>query len=112
MEEVSGYISHIIFSNADNGYTVFELTTDTEEITCVGALHAVSEGENVKLFGDYVTHNVYGRQFSFTRYEICAAEYADVLRYLSSGAVKGIGPSLAKRIVDAFGTDTFRIMEE
>ena len=113
MEIISGYIEHIIYSNKDNGYTVFDLTTDTGEITCVGALHAVSEGENVKLSGEYVTHSVYGRQFSFSRYEVCAAEdERDILRYLSSGAVKGIGPSLAKKIVDAFGSDTFRVMEE
>ncbi len=113
MEIISGYIEHIIYSNKDNGYTVFELTTDTDVITCVGALHAVSEGENVKLSGEYVNHPAYGRQFSFSKYEICAAEdESDVLRYLSSGAVKGIGPSLAKRIVDAFGSDTFRVMEE
>ena len=70
MEKISGYIEHIIFSNADNGYTVFELTTDTEEITCVGALHAVSSGESVVLTGQYVSHPVYGRQFSFDSYEV------------------------------------------
>ena len=113
MEIISGYIGHIIYSNKDNGYTVFELVTDTDEITCVGALHAAGEGETVKLSGEYVTHAMYGKQFSFTRYEICATEDEEAtLRYLSSGAVKGIGPSLAKRIVDAFGSDTFRIMEE
>ncbi|MBO4905043.1 MAG: ATP-dependent RecD-like DNA helicase [Lachnospiraceae bacterium] len=113
MENISGYIEHIIFSNEDNGYTVFTLTTDTDEITCVGALHAVSAGENVKLSGQYVQHPLYGRQFSFEKYEISAAEdEIAVLRYLSSGAVKGIGPALAMKIVDAFGKDTFRIMEE
>lgn len=113
MQTISGYIEHIIFSNKENGYTVFTLTTDTEEITCVGALYAASEGENVKLYGDYVLHNMYGRQFSFTKYEICEAEgESEILRYLSSGAVKGIGPTLAAKIVAAFSTDTFRIMEE
>ena len=113
METLSGYIKHIIYSNRDNGYTVFELATDTEEITCVGALHAAAEGECIKLSGEYVTHNLYGRQFSFESYEVTAAEdEADILRYLSSGAIKGIGPSLAKRIVSAFSTDTFRVMEE
>ncbi len=113
MQELSGYIEHIIFSNKENGYTVFNLTTDTEEITCVGALYAVSEGENVKLTGEYVVHNTYGRQFSFSKYEVCSVEgEKEILRYLSSGAVKGIGPSYAKKIVDAFGADTFRIMEE
>ncbi len=113
METVSGYIEHIIYSNKDNGYTVFELNADTDVITCVGALHAVSEGESVELSGEYVTHPLYGKQFAFSKYEVAAAEdEADVLRYLSSGAVKGIGPSLAKRIVDAFGADAFRVMEE
>ncbi|MCR5591879.1 MAG: ATP-dependent RecD-like DNA helicase [Lachnospiraceae bacterium] len=113
MEILSGYIKHIIYSNRDNGYTVFELATDTEEITCVGALHAASEGECVKLSGDYTVHNVYGRQFAFTEYESIESEdEADILRYLSSGAIKGIGPSLAGRIVDRFSSDTFRVMEE
>ena len=113
MDIISGYIERIIYSNKDNGYTVFELTTDTEEITCVGALHAAAEGESVRLSGRYVTHSMYGRQFSFDSYEVSMSEDEDaILRYLSSGAVKGVGPSTAKKIVDAFGSDTFRIMEE
>ena len=113
MEMIYGYIKHIIFSNKENGYTVFELATDTEEITCVGSLHAAGEGETLKLFGEYVNHNVYGRQFAFSRYEMCAADdETAILRYLSSGAVKGIGPATAKKIVEAFGEDTFRVMEE
>ena len=113
METISGFIKHFIYSDAQSGYSVFELDTDTEEITCVGALHTASEGEIVRLSGEYVTHSLYGRQFSFTEYEFCEAEdEIDILRYLSSGAVKGIGPSLARRIVDRFSTDTFRVMEE
>ena len=113
MQTISGYIEHIIFSNKDNGYTVFTLTTDTEEITCVGDLYAASEGESVRLFGEYVVHNTYGRQFAFEKYEECSAEgEQEILRYLSSGAVKGIGPTLAQKIVAAFGKDTFRVMEE
>ena len=113
MEKLSGYIEHIIYSAKDNGYTVFELTTDTGTITCVGALHAAGEGENVRLTGDYVMHSTYGRQFAFSEYEVCEADDEEsVLRYLSSGAVKGIGPTLAKKIVDAFGSDTFRVMED
>lgn len=113
MEVLSGYIKHIIFSNKDNGYTVFELDTDTEEMTCVGALHATSVGERVRLEGQYVTHSVYGRQFSFTRYETLGADdELSFYRYLASGAVKGIGPATARKIVDAFGEDTFRVIEE
>lgn len=113
MDIISGFIEHIIFSNRDNGYTVFTLTTDTEEITCVGSLCAIGEGESVKLTGEYVMHDLYGRQFSFSSYEVCMAEdEASILRYLSSGAIKFVGPSTAKKIVDAFGTDTFRVMEQ
>ncbi len=113
MENISGYIEHIVFSNKDNGYTVFTLTTDTEEITCVGDLHAAGEGMGVILSGTYVTHPVYGRQFSFSSYELnMADDEVSILRYLSSGAVKGVGPARAKKIVEAFGTDTFRVMEE
>ena len=113
METISGYIERVIYSNKENGYTVFTLTTDTGEITCVGALHAANAGEGIKLTGEYVTHSLYGRQFSFTQCEASGTKDEEaVLRYLSSGAVKGIGPSLAKKITDAFGSDAFRVMEE
>ena len=113
MEEITGYIEHIIYSNKDNGYTVFEMTTDAETITCVGYLHAVDEGENVHLKGEYKAHPMYGDQFAFTEYEIMEpTDETEVLRYLSSGAIKGIGEALAGRIVNMFGADTFRVMEE
>lgn len=113
METISGFIKHFIYSDEASGYSVFELDTDTEEIICVGDLHTVSEGEVIKLSGEFVMHSRYGRQFSFSKFEICEAEdEIAILRYLSSGAIKGIGPGLARRIVDAFSTDTFRIMEE
>ncbi len=113
MERISGYIEHSIYSNKYNCYTVFSLTTDTGELTCFVALHAAGEGERIRLTGEYVTHSVYGRQFSFSEYEVYEAKDEEaVLRYLSSGAIKGIGPTLAKKIVDAFGSDTFRVMEE
>ncbi len=113
METISGFIKHFIYSDKESGYSVFELDTDTEETICVGDLHTVSEGESVKLFGEFVTHNRYGRQFAFSRFEICEAEdEIAILRYLSAGGIKGIGPGLARKIVDAFSTDTFRVMEE
>lgn len=113
MEEITGYIEHIIYSNVNNGYTVFELTTDTGSETCVGILHAADEGESVSLVGEYVEHAMYGRQFSVKEYHIVeATDEESIRRYLSSGAVKGIGPALAKRIVDRFRDDTFRVMEE
>lgn len=113
MEEQKGYIDHIIFSNEENGYTVFILSTDTGEITCVGTLHAVNEGEKLLVKGERVSHPVYGDQLKITHYEIIEPTGAEaILRYLSQGAIKGVGQALAKRIVDMFGDDSIRVMEE
>lgn len=113
MEEIQGYVEHIIFRNADNGYTVLNLISDDEEITCVGIFPAVSEGEILLLRGEVTEHPSYGEQFKVNSYEVKEPE--DVLsmeRYLASGAIKGIGATLASRIVRRFQADTFRIMEE
>lgn len=113
MEELKGYVERIIYSNGNNGYIVFELNSDTEDITCVGYLHTLDEGENVILKGEYVSHPTYGKQFSVTSYEVVvSSDETAIRRYLGSGAVKGIGTALAGRIVDMFGEDTFRVMEE
>lgn len=113
MEQITGYIEHIIFSNVENGYTVFELITDTGEETCVGVLHAVSEGETVLLKGKYVSHAVYGLQFAFEEYEIVeATDEESIYVYLASGAIKGIGESMAGKLIGEFGKDTLKIIEE
>ncbi len=113
MITVTGYIDHIIFQNADNGYAVFVLINQGEEITCVGNLHGITQGENVSLQGDYVEHAVYGTQFKADSYQVIApTDRISMERYLGSGAIKGIGPALAARIVKKFGEDTFRIVEE
>lgn len=114
MEQIKGYVSHIIFRNAANGYTVFELRGEgEEELTCVGMLQAVDEGELLELEGEYTQHAVYGSQFLISSFRISSPEdAAGMERYLASGAVKGIGASLAARIVKRFGKDTFRIIEE
>lgn len=113
MEELQGYVDHIVFRNADNGYTVLNLISDEEEITCVGIFPVVTEGEILLLHGEYISHPTYGQQFQMKSYETKPPE--DVLsmeRYLASGAIKGIGVALAARIVRRFKKDTFRIMEE
>lgn len=113
MEELNGYIEQIIFNNPENGYTVFVLSTDTEEITCVGSFAALSEGECVALKGERVVHPVYGEQIKVNSLEVKEPTDSEaVLRYLSSGAIKGVGEALAKRIVKMFGDDTFRVIEE
>ena len=113
METIKGYIDHIIYRNADNGYTVMELVSDGEEITCVGSLPDLDEGENVEFEGEYSEHALYGQQFSVTSYRVLAPEDASSMeRYLASGIIRGIGQTLASRIVKVFGDDTFRIIEE
>ena len=113
METIKGYIDHIIYRNADNGYTVMELVSDGEEITCVGSLPDLDEGENVEFEGEYSEHALYGQQFSVTSYRVLTPEDASSMeRYLASGIIRGIGATLASRIVKKFGDDTFRIIEE
>ena len=112
-EKISGYVEHIIYRNTENGYTVFELIADGEEITCVGSFQAIDEGEGLELSGGYVEHAVYGSQFKVESYEETLPEDEQSMeRYLGSGAVRGVGPSLAARIVKKFGKDTFRIVEQ
>lgn len=113
METISGYVEHTIFRNEDNGYTVFELVCGEERITCVGTFSVLNEGETVKADGRYTEHPVYGKQFAISSLETCEPEdEASVERYLGSGAIKGIGPALAAKIVRHFKKDTFRVMEE
>lgn len=112
METVTGYVDHIIYRNAENGYTVLKLGGD-EEMTCVGVFPYVSEGEMLELCGEIITHNTYGEQLKVTSYEVKDPEdIISIERYLGSGAIKGIGVALAGRIVRRFKGETFRIIEE
>lgn len=113
MEQLVGYVEHIIFQNAENGYTVLELALEDEDVmTCVGMLRGITEGENLELQGEYVEHPLYGTQFKISSHKVVAPkDSVSMERYLASGAIKGVGPALAKRIVKKFGDDTFRIME-
>ena len=113
MEKISGYIDHIIFRNEDNGYTVMVMICDGEEVTCVGTLQYINEGELIEAEGTYTQHSTYGTQFKISSFELKAPEDELAMeRYLGSGAIKGIGSALAARIVRRFKADTFRIMEE
>lgn len=113
MEEISGYVDHIIFQNGENGYTVMSLMSEGEEITCVGMCRGLDQGETISAQGEYMEHPVYGKQFKVGSWHAVAPrDSASMERYLGSGAVKGIGPALAARIVKRFGDDTFRVIEE
>lgn len=113
MERIDGYVDHIVFRNTDNGYTVMSVVSKGDEVTCVGMLQYIGDGELIEAQGHYTEHATYGRQFQIESYEIKAPEDAMAIeRYLGSGAIKGIGVALAARIVRRFKDDTFRIIEE
>ncbi len=113
MEEVKGYIDHIIFQNRENGYTVLSFVTEGEELVCVGFFRNVEAGEMLEIKGNYVEHPVYGLQLKAESFKtVLPDDIVSMERYLSSGAIKGIGQALAKRIVKTFKEDTFRIIEE
>ncbi|RHN09275.1 ATP-dependent RecD-like DNA helicase [Roseburia intestinalis] len=113
VESLAGYVEHIIYRNADNGYTVLNLVSGEDEITCVGIFSAIAEGENIEAQGEYTEHPTYGQQFKVTSFEEKAPEDEEAIeRYLGSGAIKGIGLAMAARIVRRFKGDTFRIIEE
>lgn len=109
---IEGTVENVMFKNESNGYIVLDLDAGGELITVVGELGDIEEGEGLILEGEYVTHHKFGTQF---RAEYCERKLPDTVinieKYLSSGAIKGIGPSLAKRIVNVFGEKTLDIME-
>lgn len=113
VRHIEGYIENIIFRNEDNGYTVFTTSQEKGEITCVGELSYISAGEFIVADGEFVRHPTYLTQFKISSYTFRApADIESVEKYLGSGAIKGVGPKLAKRIVDTLGDDTFRLIEE
>lgn len=112
-EKLEGYIEHIVYRNEDNGYTVFNLVSEGEELTCVGFFQFLNEGESVSVEGSFCEHYAYGRQFKAEHLEVKVPEDAEAVeRYLGSGAVKGIGRTLARRIVKYFGDDSLRIITD
>ncbi len=113
MEQIKGYIDHIIYQNSENGYGVLSFVTESGEIVCVGFFKNVEAGEMLEIRGDYVEHPVYGLQLKVESFQVILPDdIVSIERYLSSGAIKGIGQALAARIVKAFGEDTFRIIEQ
>lgn len=113
MEQIQGIIEHIVYHNEENGYTVLSLMSQGDEIVCVGTMPVINEGEYIKAEGDYVEHSLYGQQFKISAFSVEAPEDIYSLeRYLGSGAIKGIGPALANRIIKKFKEDSFRIIEE
>ena len=113
MPTVKGYVEHIVYRNTENGYTVMEVMSGQTKFTLVGTLPNISEGEPLEAEGSFTTHPLYGEQLQVTSFRVTAPEdIVSIERYLGSGAIKGIGPSLASRIVKKFKKDTLRIIDE
>ncbi len=110
--ELCGQVESVVYRNEQNGYTVIELAGESEMITAVGIMPLISAGEQVKLYGTYKKHPSYGHQFCASACELSSPENLDgIFKYLSSGAIKGIGPATAKRLVSEFGVDTLSVLE-
>lgn len=113
MATVTGYVEKIKYRNDENGYSVLSVADGKEEYVLVGTFAYIAEGERIEATGRMVEHSIYGKQLSVESYEIKPPEDTLAIeRYLGSGAIKGIGAALAKRIVKKFKADTFRIIEE
>jgi len=115
MDEVTviGEIEDIIFQNEDNGYTVFSLTTQDDEVTCVGTVPQIHTGETLEVRGNWVNHPLYGKQLQVQYYEkSMPTTNSGIEKYLASGLIKGIGVKTAKKIVERFGEASFYVIEE
>ena len=112
-EQIEGTVEAITYRNDENGYTVLKFNTDYDIITAVGSFPVLSAGDMLRLFGKFETHKVYGEQFhAFSFEHIRPATAEAILKYLAAGAIKGIGPSTAAKIVARFGENTLEIMEK
>ncbi len=109
---LSGVVDEVVFHNTVSGFTVLQINCDGELVSAVGVVSEIAPGEEVKLEGKWVSHDVFGRQFKF---EACRRSLPDtaakLFRYLSSGAVKGVGPKLAAKIIERFGENSFDVLE-
>ena len=109
---LKGIVEEIIYRNTDNGYTVAVINCNDENITAVGKFPQVSQGECVELEGSFTKHNRYGEQFNASKVKIAKPTTKEgIVKYLSSGLIKGVGPVTALSIVSKFGEDTLDIIE-
>lgn len=109
---ISGTIEEIIYRNNDNNYTVLILDVNGEPITAVGKFPPVSDGECVEVNGNFTKHSKYGEQFSVSTVKLTPPNSLDgIVKYLSSGLIKGVGPVTALNIVAKFKQNTLDIIE-
>ena len=112
IEKLEGSVEQIVFCNEDNGYTVCDMALEDDIVTVCGIMPMLCEGDRLCVYGKWVHSAKYGRQFSVEQYErVMPADIASMLRYLSSRAIKGIGPKTAAKIIEEFGEDSFDVIE-
>ena len=111
MVKIAGYVERIVYSAKDSNYKVIVVSDKDGEHTCVGQL-IINEGEYITIEGEETFHDIYGEQIKIDNYEVkISNDELSIRKYLGSGAIKGIGPVVAGRIVDKFGGETFDIIE-
>lgn len=113
LSKLSGTVEDIVYYNDDSGFTVMSISVEDELITVVGETAGIGEGEEIALTGYYTSHPTYGSQFKAQIIERTLPSTANaILRYLASGAIKGVGPVLAKKMVAQFGDRTMEVIEQ
>lgn len=112
LKSITADVEDVVFFNEETGYIVLDMSVDDTIFTAVGNMGDVREGERLTMYGEYVSNQKYGRQFRVDIFERTLPQDVNAIRkYLGSGVIKGVGPSAAKKIVDAFGDKTLEILE-
>lgn len=113
LEKLKGTVEAISFQNDENGYRVLEVSVRGEPVTVVGTFPPVFEGEEIEVEGNWTVHSTYGRQFSAVNIQqTLPSDAAGMLRYLSSGVIRGIREATAVKIIEAFGSEAFEVIEK
>lgn len=113
MQEIQGFVDTIVYQNDENGYAIARIKDRNETITIVGYIPYLSEGQSLRLSGDWTVHPTFGKQFKVQSWEeLLPDSVKGIERYLASGVITGIGPVTAKKIVDRFGADTLEILDK
>ena len=115
METVQGAVERVLFEAPDSDYIVFRIRREDDEslLTVTGNGPKPLVGDRIEIMGRWTQHKKYGRQMAASAWKRLVPDTADgIERFLASGAVKGIGPSLARRIVSAFGSQTMAVLEK
>ena len=115
MEEgrIEGIVERVVYHNAENGYAVIEISAEDELYTVTGTMPAVEAGESIIAFGRWYDHPSFGTQFQAKTVEHIRPQTIEaIFRYLSAGAIRGIGPSTARKLVETFGENTLEVMEK